>query len=143
VAQHRHQRHDAGAAAKKEQRAAVRNVPHEMPADRPAQFDGVPDLGHVMEEGRDLAVVEPLDGELDARSLFWRRGDGIAALGLIAVRRGEPDIDMLPGAEGKGGRRREQEALHPGRIGHNRCDLRLLPAELRLARLRGARLSHR
>ena len=37
-----------------------------MPADRSSQLDGVADLGHLMEEGRHLAVVEPLDGELDA-----------------------------------------------------------------------------
>jgi hypothetical protein len=30
-----------------------------------------------MEEGRDLAVVEPLDGELDRCRLLRRRGDGM------------------------------------------------------------------
>ena len=40
-----------------------------MSADRSAQLDVVADLGHLMEEGRDLAVVEPLDGELDAVGL--------------------------------------------------------------------------
>ena len=36
-----------------------------MAAERPAQLDGVAHLRHVMEEGGDFAVVEPLDGELE------------------------------------------------------------------------------
>jgi hypothetical protein len=41
-----------------------------MSANGPAQLDGVADLGDVMEEGRDLAVVEPLDGEPNSPRLF-------------------------------------------------------------------------
>jgi hypothetical protein len=39
VAQHRHQRHDARAAAKQQQRTTVVDVPNEMPANRTAQLD--------------------------------------------------------------------------------------------------------
>ena len=61
-----------------------------MAAEWPAQLDGVAHLRHVMEEGGDLAVVEPLDGELDARGILRRGRDGVAAFCAIAVRRGQP-----------------------------------------------------
>ena len=44
VAEHRHQRHDAGAAADEEERAAVALAPGEMAADRPAHLDRVAGL---------------------------------------------------------------------------------------------------
>ena len=56
-----------------------------------------------MEERRDLAVLEPLDGELDHAVGAGRRGNRIAALGLIAVRRRQAHIDMLPGDEAQAG----------------------------------------
>ena len=64
-----------------EQRTAIGDLPHEMAADRSAQLDIVADRGDLVEEGRDLAVVETLDGELDQGLGLGRRGDGIAALG--------------------------------------------------------------
>ena len=45
--------------------AGVVAVPHEPAADRAAHLELVADHDHVVEEGRHLAVVEPLDGELD------------------------------------------------------------------------------
>ena len=68
IADHRHQRHDTGAAAEQQNRAAVGDLPDKMPADRSAQLDVVADRGDVVEEGRDLAVVEPLDGKLERRA---------------------------------------------------------------------------
>jgi hypothetical protein len=73
-----------------------------MPADRPAQLYCVADLRYVMEEGRDLAVVEPLDCQLDVLCLLRRRGDGVAALCPVAVERREPHIHMLPARKEKG-----------------------------------------
>ena len=63
LAQHRHQRHDARPAAD-EQRGPVAR-PHEEHADRPADLQLVARLDDVVQELRDLAVVEPLDGQLD------------------------------------------------------------------------------
>src|SRR4051812_41024242 len=90
--------------------AAIGDFPNEM-ADRPAKLDCVSNHSHVMEEGRDLAVIKPLDGELDDAPGIGRRCDGVAALGAITVRRREPHIHMLPRAEGEGVRRREEEAF--------------------------------
>ena len=95
-------------------------APTQMAAEWPAQLDGVAHLRHVMEEGGDLAVVEPLDGELDARGILRRGRDGVAAFCAIAVRRGQPHIDMLPSAEGKRRGRLKREALHPRRDGRRR-----------------------
>ena len=65
MAQHRHQRHDAGPAGNQEQRPAEAGVPDEVAADRAAQLDPVADDHDVVEEGRDLAVVDALDRDLD------------------------------------------------------------------------------
>jgi hypothetical protein len=100
-----------------------------MAADRPAQLDLVADSSHVVEEGRDLAVVEPLDGELDMSNALGCGGDGIAALRLVAVRRGQAHIHMLPRLECEGMDEREEEALDPGRVDGNGGDGRLLPAQ--------------
>ena len=42
MAQHRHQRHQARAAAHEQQRAALVDRPREVPADRPAQLEWSP-----------------------------------------------------------------------------------------------------
>jgi hypothetical protein len=75
------------AARRRSRRRAKAAARHQQPprrnvVNRPAQLDRVTHLRHVMEEGRDLAFVEPLDGKLDARRPFRCRGDGIASFGL-------------------------------------------------------------
>ena len=45
--------------------AGVVAVPHEVAADRAADLELVAHLEDVVQEGRDLTVVEPLDRELD------------------------------------------------------------------------------
>ena len=65
IADHGHQRHDTGAAAEQQKRAPVGDLPDEMAADGSAQLDVIADFGDVMKEGRDLAIVEPLDDELE------------------------------------------------------------------------------
>ncbi len=69
-----------------------------MSADRPAQFDGVAGHHHLVEVWRHLAFIEPLDDELDFRGAGGR-ADRIATLGLIAVGRGQPHVDVLAGDE--------------------------------------------
>jgi hypothetical protein len=61
--QHGHERDQPRAAAKEERRG--RRVPHEESADGAAHLELVAHLEHVVEERRDLAVVEPLHGELE------------------------------------------------------------------------------
>ena len=68
IADHGHQRHDTGAAAEQQKRAAVGDLPDEMAADGSAQLDVIADFGDVMKEGRDLAIVEPLDRPARAQS---------------------------------------------------------------------------
>ena len=94
VAQHRHQRDDARAAADEQQRAAGRGIPGEVAADRAAQLELVARPQLVDEVRRDLAVVESLDRERE-RGILGRRGDRVAALRLIAVLRRQPHVDVL------------------------------------------------
>jgi hypothetical protein len=51
LSQHRHQRHDAGAAAYQEQRALERFAPDEIAADWSAHFDAVADARFTGEIG--------------------------------------------------------------------------------------------
>ena len=60
---------------------------------------------------------------------FRRRADRIAALGLVAVGRGQPHVDMLAGAKAAPVRRPQEEALHRGVCGAIAGDRRLLPGE--------------
>src|SRR5437660_898559 len=76
-------------------------VPHEVAADRAPQLELIADLGHGGEVGRHLTVVEADDGELEPLVLWWRRRsrrDRVAALGRVAVLRGEADVHVLTGA---------------------------------------------
>jgi len=94
VAQHGHQRRDARAARDEQQRPARSDGPGEVAADRPAQLEPVARPGLVDEP---LPALEPLDREREPQRL-GRGGDRVAPLGLVAVIRGEPDIDVLPRA---------------------------------------------
>ena len=84
VTQHRPERHHPRPTCDKEQRATAGRFPDEVAADRAAQLQLVAGAQLVDEEGGDLAVVESLDGEHDA-VILGRRGDRVAALGLIPV----------------------------------------------------------
>ena len=115
MAQHRHQRHDPRAAADQQQRAARRRVPDEVAADRAAQLELVAGPELVDEVRRDLAVVEPLDGEHE-RSILGRRGDRVAALRLVAVLGGQADVDVLTCPVARSSRGAQHEALDPRRL---------------------------
>ena len=73
----------------------------------------------VDEVRRDLAVVDPLDGELEVL-VAGRRRDRVAALRLVAVLGREPDVDVLA-----------REVAGPvGRVEHDRARAGRLVAEL-------------
>jgi hypothetical protein len=67
---------------------------------RPAQLQLIAGLEHIRQIRGDLAVVEPLDRELD-ELVLGRGGDRVAALSLITVLGGEADVDVLAGAVGR------------------------------------------
>ena len=122
VAQHRHQRHQAGTAGYPQQRPAILGAPNEMAADRAADLDLVADLHHLVEEGRHLAVVDQVDRQLDRAAAVRRRADRIAALGLVAIRRGQSHVDMLAGGEAVPVRRLQPEQFYAGRLGRDGDD---------------------
>ena len=91
-----------------------RRLPDEVAADRARAARSGRRRELVGEVGRDLAVVEPLDGELEA-AVLGRRGDRVAALRLVAVLGGQPDVDVLAGAvAGPVGRRRSRASSRCG-----------------------------
>ena len=95
-------------------RAAIGNVPYKMTANGSAQLDVIPDYGNVVKEGRNLAIVEPLDDQLEAHPALSRgRGDRIAPLRLIAVGSGQPYVHMLSGLERERSGELEVESLDP------------------------------
>ena len=91
--EHAEEGHDAG-AARDELDGAVVARPDEVPADRAAQLEQVAGDEDVGEVGRHLAVVEALDDELDVPGP-GRGGDGVAALGGVAVLGGEAHVEVL------------------------------------------------
>src|SRR5262245_3676833 len=93
-ADHRHQRHHPGAPADEEDRPPVVH-PDEVAADRPTHLEAVTFTRDLDEVGGYLAVLELLDRDL--QRLAGRRGDRIAALGLVAVVRCQPDVEVLAG----------------------------------------------
>ena len=146
VAQHGHQRDDARAAGDQQQRPARGDGPGEVAADRPAQLEPVARPGLAGEPGRHLPALEPLDGEREPRRL-GRGGDRVAALGLVAVLRGEPDVDVLARQVAGPARDVEDERGRPAGLGHPLDDLRGPPGEAPRAgpggRRRRRRLSRR
>ena len=117
VAQHRSQRDDARAAGDQLQRPGQRRLPDEVAPDRPAQLELIAGLEHVREVRGDLAVVEPLDRERE-EVVLRRGGDGVAALGLVAVLGGEADVHVLAGAVAGPPGQVEHDALRPRGLGH-------------------------
>ena len=51
MAQDRHERGDAGAAADEQERSAILRTPHEMTAERAADLDRISNLGNIVEGG--------------------------------------------------------------------------------------------
>ena len=72
---------------------AIDSYPLEMDVAQLQRVAGGQYLGQVR---GDLAVIQPLDGQLEP-GRAGGRGDGVAALGGVAVLGGEPDVDVLAG----------------------------------------------
>jgi hypothetical protein len=96
VAQHRHQRHEAGSPGDEQKWTAVLAAPDEVPADRAAQLQLITGTELVGQIRRDLAVLESFDRQRE-RCVLRGRGDRVRALCLVAVLGGETDVDVLAG----------------------------------------------
>ena len=96
MAHDRHQRHEPRSPGHEQQRTAVLDVPHEVPADRAAQLQRITATELVGQIRRDLAVLEPFDRQRE-RCVLRRRGDRVRALRLVAILGGETDVDVLAG----------------------------------------------
>ena len=88
------QRHDARAAGDEQQWPAERLFPDEVAADRARAARARRRAQLVDEIRRDLAVLEPLDGQHEV-PVLRRRRDRVAALRLIAVLGGQAHVDVL------------------------------------------------
>src|SRR3970040_2634539 len=72
-------------------------LPREIAANRAAKLDRVPYYKLLRKKGRDLAIAEALDGELDPGVIPCRRCNRVTPLGLIPILRGQPNVDVLAG----------------------------------------------
>jgi hypothetical protein len=133
VPKHRHERDDPGAARNEVERPARRAVPDEVPADRAPQLEAVAAAKLLRQERRDLAVLELLDGEHDALAVRRCR-ERVAALGLVAVLRGQADVHVLAGPMSGPAGNVENETRHPPGLADELDDLRQEPAERREGR---------
>jgi hypothetical protein len=113
-------------ACDEQQRTVLRRPPDEVAADRATQLDLVAGPELVGQVRGNLAVVEALDRELDARAV-GRRRDRVAALRLVAVFGGEADVDMLPGAMSGPAGDVEGDRLDARRLDEDVDDVRDLP----------------
>ena len=96
--------------ATRKQRPAERGLPDEVAADRTAQLDPVADDDDVVEERRDLAVVDALDRDLDLAGTLGLGRDRVAPLDAVAVLRGQAKVDVLARAvSGQAGTRSVNE----------------------------------
>src|SRR6476659_878468 len=125
---HRHQRHDSRTAPDEEHGALGVRVPDEVAADGTAQLDHVPGTQLIREVGRDLTVLEALDGQIDPRTV-GRRRDRVAALCLIAVVCGQPDVDVLTRTVSGPPRHVEGDRLRLTRLRRELDDLRGAPVQ--------------
>lgn len=92
----------------------------------PADLHEVAFHQHLMKVGGHLAVVDALNPEVDlAGSAGWGR-DAVAALGLVAVLRRQPDVVVLTRPMRTPRRQRQGEGGHTRRLlmtGTQRADL--------------------
>src|SRR5215831_20129673 len=83
-----------GAPRNQEQRATVCGGPNEVSTDGTAQLEAITHARFAREIGGNLTVGDVIHHQLELRR-YRRRADRIAALRLIAIGRGQADIDML------------------------------------------------
>src|SRR5207249_7404526 len=99
-------------ASHEKERTADRLTPAEVPADRPADLEAIPDDDGVEEEGRDLAIRDPLHRDVDLSGALGLRRDRVASLRRVAVVGGEADVVMLPRPVRSPVGKREREGFH-------------------------------
>jgi hypothetical protein len=99
-------------------------------ADRAAQLEAVARAQLLDQVGRHLAVVDQLDGQLE-RAALRRRRDRVRALRLVAVLRGQPDVDVLARAVPGPLRHVEHERPRARRLHDELAHGRLPPAQRR------------
>ena len=121
MAKDRHQRHDARAAADQQHRGFA--APDEVGGERPADLDLVALADDVMEVRGDLAVGEPVDGQLDVAFELRRGGDRVGALGRVAVGGREADVVVLAGQMRHPHRQPEAKRLDRRRLAADRLDV--------------------
>ena len=125
---HGHEGNDAGAAAYEEHGPAGIRIPDEVTADGTAQLEPVSRVRIPGQIRRNLAVVDPLDGQLDARAAVRRR-DRVAPLRLISVVRGQTNVDMLARSMPGPAFDVEREGLHPIGLGPHVRNLGDVPVQ--------------
>src|SRR5215218_8457152 len=129
VPDHRQEGRYARSARDEEQGTALPGLPGEPAPDRTPQLQPVagPDL--IRQVGRDLAILQTLDEELDP-AVFRCRGYGVTALRLVTVLGGEPDIYMLARPVPLPARNVQEQTLRPRRVWAGLDDLADTPCEL-------------
>src|SRR6185312_931310 len=100
----------------------------EVATDWPAQLEPVSHVCLLRQIRGDLAVVDPLDGQLDARAAGGRR-DRIAPLSLIAVVGGQTDVNVLASPMTGPVLNVEGECLDPIRFGPHVRNLGDVPVQ--------------
>ena len=103
-------------------------LPDEVAADRPAELDLVARPQLVGQVRGDLAVVEALHRQLDVLAVRGRR-DRVAALRLVAVVRGQANVDVLAGAVSRPAVDVEGDRLDARRLSADLDDRRDLPGQ--------------
>src|SRR6478609_236891 len=90
---HRHERCDARSARDEQERTALRGLPNEVAADRPAKLDLITRPKLISQVGRHFAVIDTHYGQPEAGPIRCR-SDRVAAFCLVAVLGGQPDVDV-------------------------------------------------
>src|SRR5262249_13007238 len=114
--------------ANEKERATSCNVPNEISADGTSQLEPVTRPQFVCEIRRDLALIDAFDGQHEVRD-FGRRRYGIAALGLIAVLAGKPNVDVLARSVGRPFGDVQNETLDARRLRYDLADFGSLPSQ--------------
>ena len=103
-------------------------APDEVGGERAADLDLVALDDDVVEVGRDLSVLEPVDGQLDLALVERRGGDRVGALRAVAVGRGQADVVVLARKVRHPHRQLDHERLDPRRLLLDRGDGPDLPS---------------
>ena len=93
------------------------------------QFDLVADGDNLVEERRDLTIVQEFDGDFNAVRRVRRGGDRVAPHRAIPIRCGQPQVDVLAGAIDERLRQVEEEAFDARGPLDDFDNFRALPAD--------------